>query len=62
MNSLRADLASNMRAFCEQTGEQIEEIRQTVVDYHSAAVGHAFSSATFAPSALTRRKIARDNT
>jgi hypothetical protein len=60
MKSLRADLASNMRAFCKQTGEQIEEIRQTV-DYHSAAVGHAFSSTTFTPSALTQRRIARDD-
>jgi hypothetical protein len=71
MKSLRADLASNMRAFCKQTGEQIEalhkqisgqieEIRQTI-DYHSAAVGHAFSSTTFTPSALTKRRIARDD-
>src|SRR5271163_2268334 len=59
MNSLRADLASNMRAFCDRTSaqiealqkqisEQIEEIRQTV-DYHSAAVGHAFSSTPSRP-------------
>ena len=49
MNSLRADLASNIRAFCRRTGEQIEEIRQTVVHYHAAAVGQASSSTPSRP-------------
>ena len=60
MNSLRADLASCMRAFCNQVSEQIEDIRQIVVDYHSAVVSHAFSSTTFTPSERTQRRIARD--
>jgi hypothetical protein len=59
-NSLRADLASDMLAFHKQTGEQIEDLRQTILDYHSAVAKQAFSAATSMPLAPTQRKIARD--
>jgi hypothetical protein len=49
INSLRADVASDMLtqqnqilALQKQTGEQIEGLRQTVVQYHSSVVGHGF--------------------
>jgi hypothetical protein len=53
INSLRADVASDMLAMekrtgeqilalQKQTGEQIEGLRQTLVHYHSAVVGHGF--------------------
>ncbi len=42
INSLRADVASDMLKLQKQTGEQIEGLRQTVVQYHSSVVGHGF--------------------
>jgi capsule polysaccharide export protein KpsE/RkpR len=42
INSLRADVASDMSTLQKQTGEQIEGLRQTVVQYHSSVVGHGF--------------------
>jgi hypothetical protein len=49
INSLRAGVASDMLtqqsqilALQKQTGEQIEGLRQTVVQYHSSVVGHGF--------------------
>jgi hypothetical protein len=49
IHSLRADVASDMLtqqnqilALQKQTGEQIEGLRQTVVQYHSSVVGHGF--------------------
>ena len=42
INSLRADVASDMLKFQKQTGEQIEGLRQMVVQYHSSVVGHGF--------------------
>jgi hypothetical protein len=70
-NSLRADLASDMLTFRTQTGEQIgtlqkqisehiEDIRQNVLDYHSAVVRQAFAAATSTSLAPTQRRIARD--
>jgi hypothetical protein len=59
LRSLRADLASDMLAFHRQTSEQIEGLRQTVVDYHSTIVGDAFSSATSTCSTPAQRRIAR---
>jgi hypothetical protein len=66
-NSLRANLASDMLAFHKQTGtlqkqisEQIEDLRRTILDYHSVVTRQAFSAATSMPLAPTQRKIARD--
>jgi hypothetical protein len=42
INSLRADVASDMLKLQKQTGEQIEGLRQMVVQYHSSVVGHGF--------------------
>ena len=42
INSLRADVASDMLTHQKQTGERIEGLRQTVVQYHSSVVGHGF--------------------
>ena len=42
INSLRADAASDMLAMEKRTGERIEGLRQTVVQYHSSVVGHGF--------------------
>jgi hypothetical protein len=49
INSLRADVASDLLAVQKQiaslrkeTGEQIAGLRQTVVEYHSAVIGHGF--------------------
>ena len=40
INSLRADVASDMLAMEKRTTERIEGLRQTVVQYHSSVVGH----------------------
>lgn len=68
-NSLRANLASDMLALHKQTGEQIgtpqkqiseqiEDLRQTILDYHSAvALSQRRPPCPLAP---TQRKIARD--
>jgi len=42
INSLRADVASDLLAMEKRTGERIEGLRQTVVQYHSSVVGHGF--------------------
>ena len=42
INSLRADVASDMLAIEKRTNERIEGLRQTVVQYHSSVVGHGF--------------------
>jgi hypothetical protein len=42
INSLRADVASDMLAMEKRTTERIEGLRQTVVQYHSSVVGHGF--------------------
>src|ERR1700733_5467858 len=42
INSLRADVASDMMAMEKRTTERIEGLRQTVVQYHSSVVGHGF--------------------
>ena len=43
INSLRADVASDMWPLREaKPREQIEGLRQTVVQYHSSVVGHGF--------------------
>ena len=53
INSLRADVASDLLTMQKQTtqqianlrketGEQIAGLRQTVVEYHSAVIGHGF--------------------
>jgi hypothetical protein len=42
INSLRADVASDMLATEKRTSERIEGLRQTVVQYHSSVVGHGF--------------------
>jgi hypothetical protein len=42
INSLRADVASDMLAMEKRTSERIEGLRQTVVQYHSSVVGHGF--------------------
>jgi hypothetical protein len=42
INSLRADVASDMLAMAKRSTERIEGLRQTVVQYHSSVVGHGF--------------------
>ena len=42
INSLRADVASDLLAMEKRTGERIEGLRQTVVQYHSSVDGHGF--------------------
>ena len=53
INSLRADVAADLLSMQKQTtqqianlrketGEQIAGLRQTVVEYHSAVIGHGF--------------------
>ena len=40
LHSLRADVASDMLTMQKDTREQIVGLRRTVVEYHSAVVGH----------------------
>jgi hypothetical protein len=41
VNSLRAAIASDMRLLCKDLSDQIEGLRRTVVEYHSANVSTA---------------------
>jgi signal transduction histidine kinase len=40
LNSLRADVASDMVLMRKELGEQIVGLRRAVVEYHSTTVGH----------------------
>ena len=40
LQSLRADVASDMLAMQRDTREQIVGLRRAVIEYHSAVVGH----------------------
>ena len=40
INSLRADLASDIAAMQKETREQIVGLRRAVIDYHSSVIGH----------------------
>ena len=40
INSLRADVASNLLTTRKELSEQIIGLRQAVVEYHSAVIGH----------------------
>ena len=40
LNSLRADVASDMLRMQKDTREQIVGLRRAVIEYHSAVVGH----------------------
>ena len=42
INSLRANVVSDMLAMEKRATERIESLRQTVVQYHSLVVGHGF--------------------
>ncbi len=45
LHSLRADVASDMLTMQKDTREQIVGLRRAVIEYHSAVVGTACSSA-----------------
>ena len=61
INSLRADmLAFQIATLQKQISEQLEDLRLTIVDYHSAVVKQALSAATSTPLAPTQRRIAPD--
>jgi hypothetical protein len=40
LNSLRADVASDIATIRREIGEQIAGLRRAVVEYHSSVVGH----------------------
>ena len=40
MNSLRADVASDLAVMQKETREQIVGLRRAVVEYHSSVIGH----------------------
>jgi hypothetical protein len=42
INSLRANVVSDMLAMEKRATERIGSLRQTVVQYHSLVVGHGF--------------------
>ena len=40
INSLRADVASDMLMLEKRLGDQIGGLRRSVMEYHSSAIGH----------------------
>lgn len=40
INSLRADVASDMLVMEKRLGDQIAGLRRSVMEYHSSAIGH----------------------
>ena len=54
INSLRADVASDILAMEKRTTERIEGLRQTVVQYHSSVVGHGFLISNRSPREACR--------
>ncbi len=40
MNSLRADVASDLLTMRKELSEQIVGLRRAVVDYHASVIGH----------------------
>jgi len=40
VNSLRADIASELHELRKDTSDQIAGLRRAVVEYHSAVIGH----------------------
>jgi hypothetical protein len=40
INSLRADVASDMLVLEKRLGDQIGGLRRSVMEYHSSAIGH----------------------
>ena len=40
INSLRADVASDMAVLEKRLGDQIFSLRRAVTDYHGASIGH----------------------
>jgi hypothetical protein len=42
INSLRADVASDIATLRRDMSDQIVGLRRAVVEYHSSVVGHAF--------------------
>ncbi|HLH51849.1 MAG TPA: hypothetical protein VKV96_21110 [Roseiarcus sp.] len=40
LNSLRADMASDLLATRKELGEQIVGLRRAVIEYHTSTIGH----------------------
>ncbi len=40
MNSLRADVASDLLVMRKETSDQIAGLRRAVVEYHTSVIGH----------------------
>lgn len=47
INSLRADVASDLMTMEKRLGDQIVGLRRAVMEYHSSAIGHGASLTEF---------------